>query len=145
MDDGIVLSQGIQDLAMALTFENLCPVTRMMMQESEWSDDEINLTAWCLFVRRPTDQSTVTWIMNNMELGRSRISIEFLSILTVDLPETRRIESCQWLQVGIGISLLGRESLWHCCDNKIAFPIGWDPLYVSFRSFVKLLAKMKLN
>ena len=36
MDDGIVLSQGIQDLAIvALTFENLCPVTRMMVQESE--------------------------------------------------------------------------------------------------------------
>ena len=75
MDDGI-LSQGIQDLDIgALTF---CAATRMMMvRESEWSDDEVYLTAWWLFVRCPTDQSTVTWIMNNMELSQSRISIVF--------------------------------------------------------------------
>ena len=60
MDDGIVLSQGIQDLAIvALTFENL-GCLRIVVRESEQSDDEIKLTAWCLFVRRPTDQSTVT-------------------------------------------------------------------------------------
>jgi hypothetical protein len=61
MDDGIVLSQGIvQDLAIvALTFENL-ECLRMVVRESEQSDDEIKLTAWCLFVRRPIDQSTVT-------------------------------------------------------------------------------------